>query len=444
MSKKKIPNLYKTPLKFNIDKSITSFYKPTKKNIEYNHNNAHHRNVSTIPSKNVINEYEHSKQILYSRDRIQRKIDETYITNVTNLSNVTSITNITNNNIDLNNNNQSLIKNENITFFKNYSKNHDNTQIRNLNNIEEIKVKVKQIYLCNNNNEEIRHRRSCLNHIISSETEFNQNIKNCFKNSINRIKDQNINDDYSNIGNKTYKKAYFRKNMHNAVKICDNENISNNNILSNIPLKKEYNFYNEIKSSNENAKSNKIITNRHSSCSDKHKAKINVSHKTKDEDYSNETTSENSNNFSIRRNYFKLKRLRDRSTYINNDNTTSTILTNNNNLVIETKPNNKSIYIIKCNLKERESEREKERERNNDNLTENNNKSSHGLKSSKFKECLKIGFGSIDRRIFEKNGDKEKDKEKENSKSINHFKLYSDIRSFYKMRNINKNKCTEN
>ena len=441
VSKKKIPNLYKTPLKFNIDKSITSFYKPTKKNIEYN-NNAHHRNVSTIPTKNVINEYEHNKQLLYSRDRIQKKIDETYITNLTNLTNVTSITNITNNNIDLNNNNnnQSLIKNDNITFFKNFSKNHDNTQMEELNNIDEIKVKVKQIYLCNNNNEEIRHRRSCLNHIISSETEFNQNIKNCFKNSIYRNKEQNNNSNNSNIGNKTYKKTYFRKNIHNAIKICDNKNISNNNILSNIPMKKEYNFYNEIKTSNENAKSNKIISNRHSSCSDKYKAKINVSHKTKDEDYSNETTSENSNNFSIRRNYFKLKRLRDRSTYINNDNTTSITLTNNNNLVIETKPNNKSIYIIKCNLKERE------RERNNDNLTDINNKSSNGLKSSKFKECLKIGFGSIDRRIFEKNGDKEKekDKDKENSKSINHFKRYSDIRSFYKMKNINKNKYIEN
>ena len=178
MSKKKIPNLYKTPLKFNIDKSITSFYKPNKKNIEYN--NEHHRNVSTIPTKNVINEYEHNKQLLYSRDRIQKKIDETYITNLTN---VTSITNITNNNIDLNNN-QSLIKNENITFFKNFSKYHDNTQTENLKNIDEIKVKVKQIYLCNNNNEEIRHRRSCLNHIISSETDVNQNIKNSFQKSI--------------------------------------------------------------------------------------------------------------------------------------------------------------------------------------------------------------------------------------------------------------------
>ena len=439
MSKKKIPNLYKTPLKFNIDKSITSFYKPTKKSIEYN--NEHHRNVSTIPTKKVINEYEHNKQLLYSRDRIQKKIDETYITNLTN---VTSITNITNNNIDLNNN-QSLIKNENITFFKNFSKYHDNTQTENLKNIDEIKVKVKQIYLCNNNNDEIRHRRSCLNHIISSETDVNQNIKNSFQKSINRFKEQNYNNNNnnSNLGNKTYKKTYFRKNLHNAIKICDNKNISNNNILSNIPIKKEINFYNEIKSSNENTKSNKIITNRHSSCSDKYKSKINVSHKNKDDDYSNETTSENSNNFSIRRNYFKLKRIRDRSTYINNDNTTSTTLTNNNNnLVIETKPNNKSIYIIKCNLKERE----RERERNNDNLTDINNKSSNGLKSSKFKECLKIGFGSIDRRIFEKNGDrdKEKDKEKENSKSINHFKRYSDIRSFYKMKNINKNKYTEN
>ena len=436
MSKKKIPNLYKTPLKFNIDKSITSFYKPTKKNIEYN-NNEHHRNVSTIPTKNVINEYEHNKQLLYTRDRIQRKIDETYITNLTN---VTSITNITNNNIDLNNN-QSLIKNENIIFFKNFSKYHDNTQMEDLNNIDEIKVKVKQIYLCNNNNEEIRHRRSCLNHIISSETDVNQNIKNSFQKSMNRYKGQNNNNNNnSNLGNKTYKKTYFRKNLHNAIKICDNKNISNNNILSNIPIKKEINFYNEIKSSNENTKSSKIITsNRHSSCSDKYKSKINVSHKNKDDDYSNETTSENSNNFSIRRNYFKLKRIRDRSTYINNDNTTSTTLTNNNNnLVIETKPNNKSIYIIKCNLKERE------RERNNDNLTDINNKSSNGIKSSKFKECLKIGFGSIDRRIFEKNGDKEKDKEKENSKSINHFKRYSDIRSFYKMKNINKNKYTEN
>ena len=435
MSKKKIPNLYKTPLKFNIDKSITSFYKPTKKNIEYN--NEHHRNVSTIPTKNVINEYEHNKQLLYSRDRIQKKIEETYITNLTN---VTSITNITNNNIDLNNN-QSLIKNENITFFKNFSKYHDNTQTEDLNNIDEIKVKVKQIYLCNNNNEEIRHRRSCLNHIISSETDVNQNIKNSFQKSINRYKEQNNNNNNnnSNLGNKTYKKTYFRKNLHNAIKICDNKNISNNNILSNIPIKKEINFYNEIKSSNENTKSNKIITNRHSSCSDKYKSKINVSHKNKDEDNSNETTSENSNNFSIRRNYFKLKRIRDRSTYINNDNTTSTTLTNNNNnLVIETKPNNKSIYIIKCNLKERE------RERNNDNLTDINNKSSNGLKSSKFKECLKIGFGSIERRILEKNGDKEKDKEKENSKSIDHFKRYSDIRSFYKMKNINKNKYTEN
>jgi len=434
MSKKKIPNLYKTPLKFNIDKSITSFYKPIKKNIECN--NTHHRNVSTIPTKNVINEYEHNKQLLYTRDRIQKRIEETYITNLTNLTNVTSITNITNNNIDLNSN-QSLIKNENITFFKNFSKNHDNSQTEEMNNIDEIKVKVKQIYLCNNNNDEIRHRRSCLNHIISSETDFNQNIKNSFKNSINRNKEQNNNNNNnnSNAVNKTYKKAYFRKNLHNAIKICDNKNISNNNILSNIPMKKEYNFYNEIKSSNENAKSNKIITNRHSSCSDKYKAKIDVSHKTKDEDYSNETTSENSNNFSIRRNYFKLKRLRDRSTYINNDNTTSTTLNNNNNnLVIETRPNNKSIYIIKCNLKERE--------RNNDNLTDINNKSSNGIKSSKFKECLKIGFGSIDRKIFEKNGDKE-NKEKENSKSINHFKRYSDIRSFYKMKNINK-KFTEN
>lgn len=61
----------------------------------------------------------------------------------------------------------------------------------------------------------------------------------------------------------------------------------------------------------------------------------------KEEEYSNDTISENSHNCSIRRNYFKLKRLKDKLADLNNDNTTLV----NNNLTNGNISYNKSIIM---------------------------------------------------------------------------------------------------
>ena len=158
----------------------------------------------------------------------------------------------------------------------------------------------------------------------------------------------------------------------------------------------------------------------HSSCNEKYKEKGN-NPPNKEEEYSNETTSENSYKCSIRRNYFKLKRLKDRLTNLNNENTSLV----GNNLTNINKSTNKSISLIKYDLA-------------------NNDKINNGVKSTKFKDCLRIGFNSNEKRIIAKNNEKEiKVENEKDCKSINHTKRYIDIRNFYKLKNINKNNNEE-
>ena len=392
IAKKPLTNIYKTPIKIDNENSISCFYKPIKKNNVYNF---HQRNVSnltiSIRNNNML-EYPENNKILLSRGITTTKCDDLDMNN-----NIINNTNYSNNINDDNNGIKKYIKKlNNKTIGEIKSK---------MNERDEIKVKVKDF---NNNslNKEKKKKISFFNKFIPTESNDNQNTnKNYINEKIKRYISNKINDSCTTII-EPYKNNLLWKN---PIKVNNNINNNNNNALNKATIK-DYNYLNEVKTTNDNTK--KISINRHSSYNEKYKTKENYGHN-KEEDYSNETTFENSHNFSIRRNYFKLKRLRDKSINVNNDNTT---LTNNKNVTSDSNTISKSISIIKCNLN------------NND-----------GIKTTKFKECLRIGFGSsMDKTINTNNKENELEKEKEKNKSINHVKRYSEIRNFYKLKNFNK------
>lgn len=381
-SKKPLINIYKTPIKFDAGLESSCFYKPNnKKSIEYNH--FCQKNIKTNTNENQ------NKPTTINKDESELNY---YIDSKNNI---------------YSNNNKS------IDIYKNDKKKYNNKTIDeikpkiNLNEKEEIKVRVKEFYDNNSNNELIiKKQKSYFNQFISTESNyiFNNNNKNLNENNKESIQTKN-NDSCITI-KEPYKNNILWKNLRTSIK---NANFKSNNI--DLPSKKECSYFNEIKNNK------KVGIIRHSSCNDKFK---NIQNN-KEDDYSNETTSENSHNISIRRNYFQLKRLRDKSiNNLNNDNTTLTNnnLTNNNNKI-----NNKSISVVKCDLY--------------------NNNINNGVKSSKLKDCLRIGFGSIEKRIYIKNIEKQKEKEneKENDKNklIERIKRYGDIRTFYKLKNVNKN-----
>ena len=151
-----------------------------------------------------------------------------------------------------------------------------------------------------------------------------------------------------------------------------------------------------------------LYLSRLSSCNNKFKPKI------FHDDYSNETTSENSNNFSIRRNYCRLKRLKDSSINQKNDNIT-TFAGHINNTKDEKN------HIIKCNIKYKE------------NRSIDKDKNYNESKYSKFKDCLKIG--TINRRFRKRLGDINSiDKDINQPGNIT---KRAEIRSYYKIKNIN-------
>ena len=403
-SKKALINIYKTPIKF--DDNPSCFYKPNKKTIEYN--KAHKRNSSNI----LISINNHN-----INENIENKSKIHHNCNESNLSN----NNITFDKKDY----QSITVNQreiNKFIKKCNNKTIDEIKLKeNSNENDEIKVRIKEIHFVKNNNQESQKQKIYSgNKFISTESNYNKkNNKNYFNKSKNEIKDSKYDNNYIGI-NGPYKNNRVRKNIHSSIRFKNNNTNSNNDIL-NIKLKENYNFFNEMKK-NEKIIYKKIIgINRHSSCNEKIKSKVNfINNNNKEDDYSNETTSENSHNFSIRRNYFKLKYLRDKSSNNYDETITNNNLKNSNN-------NFQSICVFKCSLKEKEY---------------NNDRNKNGSQTTTFKDCLRIGFGSIDRRFKIKKIEKEKDKKeniKESSKSTNYIKRFSDIRNFYKSKNIHKN-----
>ena len=408
-SKKALINIYNTPIKFNDN---PYYNKPNKKTIEYN---AHQRNSTNILisiNNDNTNENNESKPRLFNDDKISNKCnDSNLINNVIDTINKNDYQSITVNQREIN---KFMKKCNNKTI--------DDIKLNtNENEKDEIKVRIKEIHYVTNNNREIQKQKIYSeNKFISTDSNYNKkNNKNYFNKSKNEIKDSKYDD--NNIGIiGPYKNNLLRKNFRSSVRFKNNNTNSNNDIL-NIKLKENYNFLNEIKKNEKNNNNKNIGINRHSSCNEKIKAKVTFTNNNKEDDYSNETTSENSHNFSIRRNYFKLKRLRDKS--LNNNNETIT----NNNLTNENNNNHQSICVFKCNLKEKEN---------------NNNRNRNGSETTTFKDCLRIGFGSIDRKFKIKKIEREKEvkeNNKESSKSTNYVKRFSDIRNFYKSKNIHKN-----
>ena len=409
-SKKALINIYNTPIKFNDNPSC--YNKPNKKAIEYNVHQRNSANILISINNDSTNENNESKPRLFNDDKINNKCNDS---------------NLTNNIIDTINKNdyQSITVNQreiNKFMKKCNNKTIDDIKLNtNSNEKDEIKVRIKEIHYISNNNRELQKQKIYSeNKFISTESNYNKkNNKNYFNKSKNEIKDSKYDDNYISIIG-PYKNNLLRKNIRSSIRYKNN-NTNNNNDILNIKLKENYNFLNEIKKNEKNNNNKNIGINRHSSCNEKIKTKVSFTNNNKEDDYSNETTSENSHNFSIRRNYFKLKRLRDKS--LNNNNETIT----NNNLTNENNNNHQSICTFKCSVKEKEN---------------NNDRNRNGSETAKFKDCLKIGFDSIDRKLEIKKIEKEKDvKEniKENSKLNNYVKRFNDIRNFYKSKNIHKN-----
>ena len=395
-NKKPLTNIYKTPSKFGNEYISSCFYKPNKKSIEYNLHQKNISNVSISIKDNNMLQIAKNKNILNSRDNTSKKCDEFDINNK----------DININNNKENNESNNLIKKDINNFLKkinNKTIDEKNSKI-NFKDKEEIRVRVKDFY--NNNREMKKQKISFINNFIQTESEYDNNINE----NDNNLKERKNNEDNKESINfnstfEPYKNNLLLKNVKSSLRTNDKDD---NNII-NIPQKKEYSYFNEIKNISVNRK--KVSLNRDSS----YKPKYNNEkyRQNKDEEYSNETTSENSYNCSIRRNYFKLKRLKDRLSNINNDNTTIV----NNNLTND----NKSISAIKSNVN-------------------NFDKINNGIKSTKFKDCLRIGYNSIDRRVHIKYNGKEKaiKKEKDSNKSIN-VKKCMEIRNFYKLKNIKNN-----
>ena len=364
-------NAYKTPDKIINNKNSLYIYNHNKKVIKYyKNNNNHHRNISNIDivnknnNNNLNNENEH--QIFFKRCEIN------------NYESNKDIDNINNRMITINRNEERKI------YKKFYNKiNADIDNKLNSNDKDEkgeIKVRIKDFnYLKKNNQYDWKK----INHFISKEEELNTKNKD------------NISNNSKSIMNNTYKKNILAKNNKSLI-TNKNTNNDSDNILR--------------KSSEDNFLKN-ISINRLSSCNNKYKSKHFYIYN-KEVDYSNETTSENSHNISIRRNYFRLRKLKDIS------------LNNKNENITTISGNNENNYIIKCNLKNRE-------DKNNINNREGNSK---GNKYSKIKDCLKIG--SIDRKFIKKIRDNNIENLRDYSQSVNNTKRV-EIRSYYKLKNIN-------
>ena len=197
--------------------------------------------------------------------------------------------------------------------------------------------------------------------------------------------------------NNTYKKNFSFKSNNSLMVRKDSNNEANNLIRKN----------------SDDIYSKNTYINRLSSCNNRFKSKIIYIHN-KEDDYSNETTSENSNNISIRRNYFRLRRIKDSSINIKNENITTI---GDNKIDIDTNNIKENINLIKCNLKFQE------------NYNNDREKRYKVISNSKIKDCLKIG--SFDR------ASKISIDEKNNFQSENNTKRV-EIRSYYKLKNINK------
>ena len=367
LENKKLKNAYKTPDKItNNNQDIKE--RDKKENITINLNNKHIRNNSNIVISNKNNnffDYEQEHQVLYNREE----------TNECDLSK------------DLNNDIQkkfiNIDKNEERKIYKKFRNNISeeiNTEI-NLNEKEEIKVKLK----------EFRYQKKNINEHKKINTETDLILGN--GDSMNNIS--------KTIINNIYKKNFLYMNNKSSMNFKNSNNEQNN----------------LIRKKSEEIFVKNICLNRLSSCNNKFKGKIYFGHN-KEDDYSNETTSENSHNFSIRRNYFRLKRLKDSSINIRNENIT-TFSGNNNELNNNTK--NENSHIIRCNIKFKENLKNiNDKDRNN-----------NGSRYSKFKDCLKIG--SIDRRFRKSINFNCVDKDK--IQSENNTKRF-EIRNHYRSKNI--------
>lgn len=370
LENKKLKNAYKTPDKItNNNQDLKE--RDKKENITINLNNKHIRNNSNIVISNKNNnffDYEQEHQVLYNREE----------TNECDLSK------------DLNNDIKkkfiNIDKNEERKIYKKFRNNISeeiNTEI-NLNEKEEIKVKLK----------EFRYQKKSINEHKKINTETDLILGN--GDSMNNIS--------KTIINNIYKKNFLYMNNKSSMNFKNSNNEQNN----------------LIRKKSEEIFVKNICLNRLSSCNNKFKGKIFFGHN-KEDDYSNETTSENSHNFSIRRNYFRLKRLKDSSINIRNENIT-TFSGNNNELNNNT--NNENNHIIRCNIKFKENLKNiNDKDRNN-----------NGSRYSKFKDCLKIG--SIDRRFRKSINFNYIDKDKVQSE--NNTKRF-EIRNHYRSKNINNN-----
>ena len=370
LENKKLKNAYKTPDKItNNNQDIKE--RDKKENITINLNNKHIRNNSNIVISNKNNnffDYEQEHQVLYNREE----------TNECDLSK------------DLNNDIKkkfiNIDKNEERKIYKKFRNNISeeiNTEI-NLNEKEEIKVKLK----------EFRYQKKSINEHKKINTETDLILGN--GDSMNNIS--------KTIINNIYKKNFLYMNNKSSMNFKNSNNEQNN----------------LIRKKSEEIFVKNICLNRLSSCNNKFKGKIYFGHN-KEDDYSNETTSENSHNFSIRRNYFRLKRLKDSSINIRNENI-STFSGNNNELNNNAK--NENSHIIRCNIKFKENLKNiNDKDRNN-----------NGSRYSKFKDCLKIG--SIDRRFRKSINFNCVDKDK--IQSENNTKRF-EIRNHYRSKNINNN-----
>ena len=379
--KKTFINIYKTPMKFDND---SCFYNPNKNAIEYNkvHQRFSSNNLIQINNNNFENILK--KPILSMKDSFSKNYNY-YDKNDININNSMDESNKSNNQYN-------IMNRTGINKIKNIKNSINNTIdiIRpkaKLSNNEKIKVRIKEINFFSNNNK----NNDCYEKkVISTEYKY-------------KSKDNNY-DDYFGKLNESNDNNKLKKNISSSIRFI------NNNEKENKQLKQENNIYYGVKKYDKNKNS------RNSSFNDKLILNANYN---KEEDYSNDTTSENSHNFSIRRNYFKLKKMREQSAAVCHCKEIKT----KNNISNDNKP--QSIHVIKCNLKD-------------DNIMKENN----GSATTKFKDCLKIGFGSIsiDRgiKMNDIENEKEKQKIKENRKFINE-KRFSDIRNFYKSKNIYRN-----
>ena len=345
-------NSYKTPDKIINNKNSILFSNQNRYSFKY-YNNANHQrnksNIDIITNKNYENilDYDKENQILDNQDNID--------------------------NYEQNENNSETINNKLITINKKEERNMYKKLYNKINKDintntkekekEEIKVRVKEF--------NYQGDKQKINHYISK-----------YSGLILENKNDNNNNNSKIMNNITYKKNILQKNNRSIIII---KNINNNKPDNNLRKNSEDSFMKNIS------------INRLSSCNNKFKVKNIYTHH-KEDDYSNETTSENSHNISIRRNYFRLKRFKDSSINIKNENVTTV-----------SNSNDTSNYIIKCNLKNRDNA--------------NYNKS---IKYSKIKDCLKIG--SIDRKFHNRISDAHHD-----FNSTNNIKK-NEIRSYYKLK----------